>query len=272
MSDVDQHPKPTPRLEVSSHPSFENSVRIRYLGYTAAYDIWWGDYKAKTVVPGDSTSYRTHVYDRPGAYTVQLFKPRSVKPEDFLVSATVVIRPGLKPIGIEWGASSEHPNLWEARFVDTEDGTGVIPRFRIEWPGDDTEEVWGVPGTSSSRFLESGEYDIKVTDLTSGRWEVTKQTVAGEQFDPDFTVAASPEQDAAKRTARVTFTKASKKVQIDWGDQTGWQTVESPKVGGTVDHTYAADGSYPVLVMYTDGTTTPPEGKTLDATVPYAAG
>jgi len=267
-------PKPAPLIEIAPTPGFPNALRVRFAHYANKFDLWWGDHKNKTPGPA-SGNYATHLYARPGTYNVAVFKPGGTSGADFLQQRTVAVRGSAAPLGIEFAQSPDDPDSAEARFVETDDSTGLLPHFHIEWPDGTIDEAWAVPGQTVRRSLGVGDHAITVYDTTSGLEGTFHLKLDAEQYDPNFGVEKAPQQDEHQRTARVKLTTVTetKPVLIYWGDERGGdpQRIASPKAGQAVDHTYDRDGSYPVLVVYEDGTTIPELGLSLNVTVPWGS-
>lgn len=263
-------PRPTPTIEIATVPGFPLAVRARLVGYSERYDLWWGDHKGKILGPTGS-SYATHLYSRAGGYAVAAYKTGSTAPSDCIAQRTVAVRGAAAPLGIELVAG-EDGEIAIAQFLDVEDDTGVLPRLRIGWPDGTTDDVYAVPGQQIAHYLGEGDHTVVVHDVTSGLKGTYHLKLDGIQSDPDFTMSKSSQQDEHTRTAQLRLTRVSKPVLIYWGDEWGEapQRIEAPEVGQTVDHTYATDGSYPVLVMYEDGTTQPELGLSLNVTVPWS--
>lgn len=262
-------PEDSQPIRVTPHPRSERRVDVDYAGKPgASYLVRWGDGDINMGTVGAKPPF--HVYDRAGAYQVRI---HDYDTNAFLAQTLVVIRGGRSPKGYEVGRDAENTNIVEIRFVDTDDGTGVLPHFAVEWPKTkDRITAWAVPGQKIRRLLPDGQHTVPITDLTSHRVANEAVTVEPPEYDPDYVIRRKAGGDAL--TAQVEITKTSgKDLVLSWDEEGSAPEVhKTPAVGATFEHTYRDPGEnqssrHLVQVAYDDGSG---ESKTSGITVPLA--
>lgn len=139
----------------------------------------------------------------------------------------------------------------------------------IDWgDGSTVENLPAVPGTLDHVYAAAGDYTVTAGYVESPETATQPVTVpfADAVVAPTFTAAETdpPAADHLSVTASVTAATAGHQVTVDWGD--GGAPENLPAVPGTLDHPYAAAGTYTITVGYADS----PETSTQDVTVPFA--
>jgi hypothetical protein len=220
----------------------------------------WGDGSATGSSPGDTTTTIGHTYGVAGDYDITV-----VDPQDQTATATDTIT-------LPWGPVM----TITADVVDTDKMTAsvVVDNYgqgsvSIDW-GDgssDSTNVGDGTATSTHKYTEDGTFTITVTDVsdpTRGTTGTTTVPYTGSLSLTLSVVEASPPGAPRRKVTATWDNNGQGPVKLLWGE-TG-EVATDVAESGTLDHTYAANGTYTVRV--TDATQ--PARTTLQVvTVPY---
>lgn len=222
------------------------------LQVTDAYEMHWGD---GTYSGGSGSVPLNHTYPAASVYTI------TVRQGDTVVAQRRVnVRNTMKPV-VTFAPNADNPNFIEATFDD--DPADVVSQYRIRWEEGQEETLFAPKGTVRRHGFPAGTHEIFVQDLHTGRSMTESVEVTDPEYDPDFSLA----RGADTNTADLTITKLAtvKEVLIDWGD--GKQsTISAPAVGTKSSHTYTANNTYIIQLVYSDGST---DGSSRVVTIPF---
>lgn len=197
----------------------------------------WGDGSDVEVSPDCSTI--THCYETPGEYTICVGDQQT--PAISVCRDIVVPMPDDQPV--------------MTVVVDPEDDMCVLAtidmppqsdgRVEVDWgDGTDNSTVTVTPGTPvelSHCYATPGVYTIRATRVEQPDYYDTETVIVP--------VGAAPTVSAAVADLTVTLTvdnHGNGLTSVNWGDNT---TSSGPALdGGTVEHTYAEDGTYSITV------------------------
>lgn len=247
-------PKPVPMFTWVADDMSARGVfaRLSGVGNDTEYVMYWGDHQSDLAY-GNRTIRKSTPYPAPGAY--MLTARDKLDRTKVLAQDQVVIREGTVVGGITFTADPNNLHRIHATFSEVAP-EGIVPRLSIDWgDGRDPDVVWALPGESVSRLLAPGTYTRTVGDLGTKRWLRESYTVDQDHSDPDgtFTHVAG---DAMTVRFTVTSVSSAKKINVDWGAGEG-TSIDSPKVGSTLDYTYPFAGEFLPWVSFADGTGRP---------------
>ena len=249
-------------------------------GFT--YTIDWGDGTPFQTVTGGTSISVAHTYATDGTFFVGVSATDKDGATGAADTATVTVDPAVT-------ADAGGPYSIDEGSDLTLDGTAAGPTATFAWDLDDDgafDDATGPTPTVTAATL-AWDLDDGFADGPTGPADITVQvtegvtvatdttTVTVDNVEPTVTIGAVPtvaegtpatfaftatDPAAADTAAGFTYT-------VDWGDGTAAQTV----TGGasvTVDHTYAADGTFTVTATATDkdGGTSAPDTATVAVT------
>lgn len=197
----------------------------------------WGD-GTDPVTTGDC-SFITHCYDTPGIYNVCVADEQTPA-ISVCRQITVPMPPDQPSLDVSADLSDELCVQATVDMPPQSDG-----RVTLDW-GDGTDPVEmtvepGTPVTATHCYAQGGVYTIRAERVDQSTYYTTQVVIV-----PTLT---PPEVSAAINGQIVTLTVDNHDnglTTVDWGDGT---TSSGPALdGGTVDHTYTADGTYEITV------------------------
>lgn len=244
MAKNDEQQEDTERVVVRPHPADPLGVRADVITSRKPVHVDWGDSSKRDKVKRPGRKPVQHSYGEPGSYRITALDDDG----EAIAHQQVVVRATIDLQGIDVDADDGI----RIAFTDTvDDGTGVLPYYRIEWPDGDIECVWGVPGRAVRHDVLPGKHDVRIVDTTTGRVSWFDVHVEDEApSDPDFTVTASREDNTGMTIVlRLTAVK-DHPVHIWWDDADGPQVVERPQPEMEIPHRYVHPGHYLQTVAY----------------------
>lgn len=249
-------PTPSLRAFVSEDPA--DTTRMTAIADWNNLDfgtvsVNWGDSTVSTAQP--EVGSLTHLYTLGGTYTVAITDESDSSRK---ISRTIQVPWGLLFTAVE---DITDTDLRTVSVTVNNVGRGTV---NINW-GDGTP-VGTNPGdnatTTKHKYAQAGTYTITVTDADDPNRKATKQVTI--PFDLTASVAESDPEGPDRRTVTLTWNNQQHgTVTIDWDD--GGAAVPAAQAG-SLNHTYAAGGTYDILVTdASDGTRT----ETVSVTVPF---
>lgn len=233
----------------------ERGIVAILTGTAASADtVDWGDGTTSTA----SGATLRHTFAEARAYTVTALQGTTA-----VARETVFVRDGLAA-EVALAPASDNPNIVE--LTVNSEPADMVSRYSIQWTPDGQPELHYLPkGAVVSHGFAAGDHPVVVRDLHTGRALRETVTVTDPSFDPDFSIAKGADVMTAEITLSVVGTV--KEILVDWGD--GEQTkIPTPAVGAKHSHTYAANDTYIIQVLYSDAST---DGAARVVTIPFAA-
>lgn len=263
-------PSVEPIIKVTPHAIFQWRVTVALENYSDGYMLYWGDdTRPATVAAGGAVS---HPYPSfPAGWQIRATKADG---KTLITNQLCVMRGGTGAHGYSIGRNPDNTAEVVITFEDPQDGTGVLPKFAIEWPKTkDSIIVWGVPGEQVSRIMPYGDHTVSITDLTSHRAANEQVHVTPPDYDPDFTFRRKPGGDNLTAEIEITKYTAGNQFAIGWDEEgSAVEYHDDVKVGDKFHHTYKQPGEnettrHFVTAGYADGSGEP---KTVDIRVPLS--
>lgn len=225
--------------------------------------INWGDSTATATNPGDGTTVTKHTYATTGNFTVT-----ATDADDSTRTAnqqvTIPFGPQM-PVVTVTQSTADTKKMTVSVTVDNH-GLGTVT---LDW-GDGTATATN-PGDGTAvtthKYGNDGTYTITATDTDNATITATRQAVV--PFDGGLaltlTVAESSPAGPDRRTVTASWDNQDQgPVTITFGES--GETPQSGPVAGTLDHTYAAAGTYTVTVTDANNSS---RSQTAQATVPF---
>jgi hypothetical protein len=224
-------------------------------------NINWGDNTALGSNVGDGTSTSKHKYSTGGTYTITV-----TDADDSQRTATKQVTVPFGPVTTITQAMSDASKM----SINLTADNGANGSVTIDWgdgTADGTNAGDGVAITLH-KYANDGIYTVTVTDATNPAITTTRQATV--PYDGGLaltaTIAESDPPGVPRREVTLTWdNKDQGPVTINWDDGTA---VENGAVSGTADHTYAADGTYDVVVTDVNNVS---RTITVPVTVPFTA-
>jgi PKD repeat protein len=230
-------------------------------------DVDWGDGHSEPQFPTSSQGTlgsKTHTYANNGTYTVTV-KVTDKDGGSGSASFTITVEnvpPKVTAAAAQTASEGSSSSFAVGSFTDP--GADDPWTVDVNWGDTSSETVFahsaGSLGSLSHTYADNGSYTVtvKVTDK-DGASDSATFLITVANVDPSVTAADN--QTAFEGTQKSfdlgSFTDPGADtwtVDVDWGDGSGHGATSSDSAGGlgTLDHTYADNGSYTVTVKVTD--------------------
>lgn len=225
--------------------------------------INWGDSTATSTNPGDGTTVTGHTYTATGTFTVTVTdSDNSARTR----SQQVTIPAGpLMPVVNITQSTADAKKMTVSVTVDNH-GLGAV---NLVW-GDSTANGTN-PGDGTTvtthKYANDGTYTLTATDADNTAITATRQAVVPFDGGLALTVTAAESSPAGpdRRTVTATWDNQDQgPVTVTFGES--GETPQSGPVAGTLNHTYAAAGTYTVTVTDVNNTA---RTQTAQVTVPF---
>lgn len=226
--------------------------------------INWGDGTTVSSSPGDGTTISKHKYAGGGTYTITA----TDADDPSRTTTTTVTTPfPIPPTVVVTQAGSDADKMSVNVTVDNLLRGAVT----IDW-GDGsstTSNVGDGAAISLHKYVEEGTYTITVTDSDNSEIFTTKTQAVPFPSAPALTlnVAESSPPGSPRRKITVTWDNQGQgPVKILFGEPSVGEVATNGAESGSVDHTYAASGTYTVTVR---DATNAARVQTTPVTVPF---
>ncbi len=226
--------------------------------------ISWGDGTTNGSNVGDGVAVTKHKYSQPGGYTITV-----TDADDPTRTASKAVTVPFGPTITAVQATSDAKKMSINVTVDNH-GNGPVT---LNW-GDGTATSTNAGDNTAvtlHKYTNDGTFTVTATDSDNSALVGTRQVTV--PFSGGLALTASVAESAPPGTPRrkVTLTWDNQDqgpVKILWGDGGPGEVATDGAVSGTLDHTYAADGTFQVKV--TDANTST-RTITVPVTVPFTA-
>jgi len=239
-------PREEPFLEVKAVSSNARAIAARYTGFTAVYDLHFGDgTRRENAQPG---MFYMHTFDDPGSYTLTITHANAPTP---IAHTPIWVRDNRRP-NVE---IADHPDGGPAqRLTFLADGPAwMISKGTIAW-GDGTaaQDVVIREGDHVDHFYTAGDYTAVFEDSLTKRGVNLPVHAAVPAQDPVLTWEKDT-TDPTGMTVKATITSAAepaRTLRIDWWDNSESPSVEDAKVGTAYAHAFPAGHTGRQLFSY----------------------
>lgn len=230
-------------------------------GARGSVNINWGDNSALGSNAGDGTSTSKHKYAQAGSFTITV------------TDADDPHRTVTKQVSVPFGPAvtiAQATSDAKKMSINLTANNGANGPVSIDW-GDGTAAGTNLGNgiaVTLHKYANDGTYTVVVTDADNPAISTTRQVAV--PYDGGLALTATVVESAPPGTPRreVTLTWDNQEqgpVTINWDDGTAPQ---SGATSGTANHTYAADGTYDVVVTDANNTS---RTITVPVTVPFTA-
>lgn len=225
--------------------------------------ITWGDGSATTTNPGDNATLSRHKYAQAGTYTISAVD--SDEPaRTATASVTVPFAPPPSAVVTQLAADVKKMSI---SLVPT---AAANKGVTVDW-GDSTPTT-NTPGDGATavnhKYLDNGTYTVKVSETADPASFSTRQVTVPFAGGLAMSLTAVESAPAGNPRRKITATwdnQGQGPVKVVW--EAGGVEVDGTDAG-TLDHTYAAAGTFTVTV--TDANT-PARTISANVTVPFTA-
>ena len=221
--------------------AFDASTSTASAGRTlASYDWDFGDSSARGTGVAPS-----HAYDAPGTYNVTLTTTDNTGSIGTSTKTVVVKAPHAAPVAVIVKSSAGLKASFDGSTSTTSDGATLS---KYQWAfGDGATSTEAKPSHS---YDKAGDYTVSlvVTDSTDATSASTDTTVTVTHDSPvaSFTLSAEGRRVIVDASASTSTDGATLAYSWSWGDQS------EDGSGKSLEHLYAADGTYSVTLTLTD--------------------
>jgi len=212
--------------------------------------VEWGDGTTNTYA-GTATN-ATKTFADNGAYTVRV----TATDEDgsYLVTLPVSVAIVAPVLTVSASASVREGTAFTLNFGGADVGADTISGWVVEWGDGSTSSYAGSATSASKTYVDDGDYAVRVTATDEDGSYAANLTVAVANVVPVLSVS-SPSAVVAGAEFRVDFSASDPGADtvsswwVDFGDGT---SAVLPGTATFATRTYAAAGSYTVVVRATD--------------------